>query len=73
MTSHLLLSLSTLGRGSFGAAVLVKHKTNGRLYIMKEINISQLSKKEKDEAINEIRILSKLRYVFRIYSHHIHP
>ncbi|KAH7823825.1 putative Protein kinase RNA-like endoplasmic reticulum kinase-like B (PERK-like B) [Monocercomonoides exilis] len=51
-----------VGRGSFGAAVLVKHKGNGRLYIMKEINISQLSKKEKEESINEIRILSKLRH-----------
>jgi serine/threonine protein kinase len=52
-----------IGRGSFGAAVLVKNKQNNRLYIMKEINISQLSKKEKMESINEIKVLSKLRYI----------
>jgi hypothetical protein len=30
---------------------------------MKEINISQLSKKEKMESINEIKVLSKLKFV----------
>ncbi|KAA6370159.1 MAG: putative NEK/NEK1 protein kinase, partial [Streblomastix strix] len=51
-----------VGRGSFGAAVLVKHKQNGRIYIMKEINISNLPQKEKQESINEIRILAKLKH-----------
>ncbi|KAA6403113.1 MAG: putative serine/threonine-protein kinase Nek1 [Streblomastix strix] len=51
-----------VGRGSFGAAVLVKSKVNQRLYILKEINIQQMSKKEKEESINEIRVLSKLRH-----------
>ncbi|KAK2953519.1 putative G2-specific protein kinase nimA [Blattamonas nauphoetae] len=54
--------VKTVGRGSFGAAILVKHKENGRQYILKEINISQLSKKEKQESINEIKVLSKLRH-----------
>jgi hypothetical protein len=59
LLSHLFLKCS--GRGSFGAAVLVKHKGNGKLYVMKEVNLSQLSKKDREESINEIRILSKLR------------
>lgn len=45
----------------------MKNKYNNREYILKEINISQLSKKEKDEAINEIRILSKLKFVYFVY------
>jgi hypothetical protein len=33
---------------------------------MKEINISQLSKKEKLESINEIKVLSKLKFYYFI-------
>ncbi|KAA6372413.1 MAG: putative G2-specific protein kinase nimA, partial [Streblomastix strix] len=54
--------LKVIGRGSFGAAVLVKHKENQKIYILKEINISQMGKMEKEESINEIRVLSKLQH-----------
>ncbi|KAA6383661.1 MAG: putative serine/threonine-protein kinase Nek1, partial [Streblomastix strix] len=47
---------------SFGAAVLVKHKENQKIYILKEVNISHLGKKEKDECINEVDNLQNLQH-----------
>ncbi|KAA6362949.1 MAG: putative protein kinase domain protein [Streblomastix strix] len=35
---------------------------NQKIYIVKEINISLMGKKEKEESINEIRVLSKLQH-----------
>ena len=52
----------TLGKGAFGMVCLVKRKFDGKTYAMKRIKIAQLSNKEKENALNEIRILASLSH-----------
>ena len=51
-----------LGKGSFSSVVLVKRKEDGITYAMKRVRISQLSTKERENALNEIRILASLQH-----------
>ena len=51
-----------LGKGSFGNVCLVKRKFDGKTYAMKRIKIVQLSEKEKENSLNEIRILASLSH-----------
>ena len=52
----------TLGKGAFGMVCLVKRKYDGKTYAMKRIKIVQLSEKDKENALNEIRILASLSH-----------
>ena len=52
----------TLGKGAFGMVCLVKRKFDSKTYAMKRIKIAQLSNKEKENALNEIRILASLSH-----------
>ena len=51
-----------LGKGAFGIVILVKRIIDGQIYAIKQVNISQLSDKEKNNALNEIRILASLSH-----------
>ena len=51
-----------LGKGAFGIVLLVKRKIDGQTYAMKQVSISQLTDKEKNNALNEIRILASLSH-----------
>ena len=46
-----------LGKGSFGSVCIVKRKADGKIYAMKRVNIGNMQKKEKENALNEVRIL----------------
>ena len=52
----------TLGNGAFGCVCLVKRKFDGKTYAMKRIKMVQLSDKEKENSLNEIRILASLSH-----------
>ena len=52
----------TLGKGAFGMVCLVKRKYDGKIYAMKRIKVAQLSDKDKENALNEIRILYSLSH-----------
>ena len=49
-----------LGKGAFGRVRLVTRKEDQKIYAMKSINIGKLDKKEREAALNEIRILASL-------------
>lgn len=51
-----------IGEGSFGMVYLVRHKKNSANYVIKEINISKMTKKEKDESLSEVRVLLRLQH-----------
>ena len=40
----------------------VKRKEDGLEYAMKKVLISELSRKEKDNALNEVRILASIKH-----------
>ncbi|XP_076813426.1 serine/threonine-protein kinase Nek1-like isoform X2 [Clavelina lepadiformis] len=54
--------IKKIGEGSFGKAILVKHKETGHQYVVKEIGISKMKPKERNEARKEVTVLSKMRH-----------
>ncbi|KAF4108647.1 serine/threonine-protein kinase Nek5 isoform X2 [Onychostoma macrolepis] len=55
--------LRQVGQGSFGRALLVKHRRGGaQLYVIKEINLRQLSSRDKDASRKEVTLLSKMKH-----------
>lgn len=51
-----------LGKGSFGSAILIKRKNDDVLFVVKEIPLGQLSKKERAGARKECAVLQKLQH-----------
>ena len=51
-----------LGKGAFGSVYLVKRKKDKKIYAMKQVKIIGLSKREKNNAFNEVRLLSSLSH-----------
>ncbi len=58
-----------IGSGSFGTVMKVRRILDGGIYVIKTIKISELTKKEQVEAINEVDILAKMDscYVVRYF------
>ena len=50
--------LSKLGEGAFGQVFKVKRKADGKEYALKKVKIGSMKEKERDNALNEIRILA---------------
>ena len=51
-----------LGNGAFGSVNKVIRKSDRKEYAMKRVKLSQLEKKEKENALNEVRILASLNH-----------
>jgi serine/threonine protein kinase len=49
-----------LGKGTFGCVYKVRRKSDGIAYALKEVGIKELSHKEREDAVNEIRILASI-------------
>ncbi|XP_064227074.1 serine/threonine-protein kinase Nek1 isoform X7 [Aotus nancymaae] len=54
--------LQKIGEGSFGKAILVKSTEDGRQYVIKEINISGMSSKEREESRREVAVLANMKH-----------
>lgn len=54
--------LQKIGEGSFGKAILVKSAEDGRQYVIKEINISRMSNKEREESRREVAVLANMKH-----------
>ncbi|CAJ1991558.1 serine/threonine-protein kinase Nek1 [Leishmania donovani] len=54
--------VKVLGKGSFGSAILIKRKTDGLLFVVKEVGMTRMSKKERDEARHECTVLQQLQH-----------
>ena len=52
--------LKLLGKGSYSNVYKVKRKEDGIIYAMKKVKLPKLSKKEKENSLNEIRILASI-------------
>lgn len=63
--------IKTVGKGSFGEAVLVRSKADGRRYIVKAIESAAMSPKEKRDVQNEIKILAAVNHpnIVRYHEH----
>ncbi|XP_067407848.1 serine/threonine-protein kinase Nek1 isoform X2 [Emydura macquarii macquarii] len=56
------VKVQKIGEGSFGKAILVKAKENSRQYVIKEINISKMSNKEREESRREVAVLANMKH-----------
>ena len=58
-----------LGSGSFGTVYRARRIVDDRVYAIKEVRISELSERQKDDAINEVMLLAKMDspFVVRYY------
>ncbi|KAM6963036.1 serine/threonine-protein kinase Nek1 [Aplochiton taeniatus] len=54
--------LKKIGEGSFGVAILVKAKEDGRQFVIKEIGISRMSSKERHESRKEVAVLANMSH-----------
>lgn len=51
-----------LGEGSFSEVYLVLRKSDNGIYAMKKVKLQKLSSKEKENALNEVRILASISH-----------
>lgn len=54
--------VNKIGEGSFGKAILVTSNENGRQYVIKEISISRMSNKEREESRREVAVLANMKH-----------
>lgn len=60
---HGYAKIRDIGQGSYGKAMLVQDQ-EGKLYVMKTIDMSAMDKKQRRDAINEVRVLSALKHPY---------
>jgi NIMA (never in mitosis gene a)-related kinase len=51
-----------LGEGAFSTVYSVKRISDGSIYAMKKVKMGKLSEKEKQNAVNEVRILASISH-----------
>ncbi|CAG9804191.1 unnamed protein product [Chironomus riparius] len=54
--------VKTVGRGSFGVASLYKRLNDDVSVVLKQINLAELSTAEKEMAMNEVEVFSRLKH-----------
>ena len=57
-----LIIFRALGEGSFSEVYRVRRKSDNALYAMKKVKMGKLSSKEKENALNEVRILASVNH-----------
>ena len=53
--------INKIGEGAYSTVYTVKRLEDGEIYALKKVKIKKLSKKEKTNALNEIRILASVK------------
>ena len=54
--------IKEIGKGAFSTVLLVKRKADSQIYAMKRVKINQLNTKERENALNEVRILASINH-----------
>jgi NIMA (never in mitosis gene a)-related kinase len=52
--------LSKLGEGTYSTVYKVRRVSDQQVYALKKVKMNQLSTKEKENALNEVRILASI-------------
>eukprot|EP00929_Paragymnodinium_shiwhaense_P038134 TRINITY_DN20203_c0_g1_i1.p1 TRINITY_DN20203_c0_g1~~TRINITY_DN20203_c0_g1_i1.p1 ORF type:complete len:581 (+),score=113.09 TRINITY_DN20203_c0_g1_i1:82-1824(+) len=63
-----------LGKGTFGAAALARRSADGRLCVVKTVDIRRLGKREQQSAVEEAAVLASLKhpYIVRYHESYLH-
>jgi NIMA (never in mitosis gene a)-related kinase len=54
-------TIKELGAGSFGSVRLARKRDDGQVWAIKTVSLCRLSQKEKDNALNEVRLLASIQ------------
>jgi NIMA (never in mitosis gene a)-related kinase len=54
--------MERIGKGSFAKVYKVRRKADDQIYALKKVNLGKMKKKEKENALNEIRILASVKH-----------
>ncbi len=55
--------MNKLGDGAFSIVYKVKRISDGQIYALKKVKMGTLSSKEKENALNEVRILASCQHI----------
>ena len=58
--------INKLGEGAYSTVFKVKRLVDGNIYALKKVKLLNLSEKEKQNALNEVRILASVKSSFVI-------
>ena len=58
--------LEKLGDGAYSVVYKVRRKEDSKIYALKKVNLANLSQKEKENSLNEVRILASVKSTFVI-------
>jgi NIMA (never in mitosis gene a)-related kinase len=50
------------GEGAYSSVYNVRRHLDGRIYALKKVKMAKLSDKEKENALNEVRILASIHH-----------
>ena len=56
--------VKVLGQGGFGKALLVKRKTDNQQFVIKEVRLTSLGPKDREEAMKEVKVLASLKHPY---------
>jgi NIMA (never in mitosis gene a)-related kinase len=62
--------LNKLGEGSYSSVYKVKKISTNTFYALKRVKMNMLSNREKENALNEIRILASIKGKLKFYAKH---
>jgi|TARA_B110000285_G_C14541952_1_gene345392 NIMA (never in mitosis gene a)-related kinase 1/4/5 len=51
-----------VGEGAYSDVFKVRRKNDGQIYALKKVKLNNLNNKEKENAINEVRILASIKH-----------
>ena len=51
-----------LGKGTYGAVYKVQKKDDGETYALKEVSLKALKLREREDAVNEVRVLASIKH-----------
>ncbi len=54
--------INKLGEGAYSVVYRVKRNSDGQEYALKKVRMGNLSSKEKENSLNEVRILASFEY-----------
>lgn len=54
--------IKRLGEGAYSSVYHVKRNLDGQIYALKKVRMGKLSDKEKENALNEVRILASINH-----------
>ena len=54
--------MTSIGEGAYSSVYEVKRETDGKRYALKRVKMLKLKDKEKENALNEVRILASIRH-----------